>query len=141
MDRTRPMLLQCLKMIRRAVAFILLKVILRIHLCILIHHPVPRHLCDDTGRRDGQTPPIPLDDSCLPDRKLRKRLGREGLRLPVGKVRPAEAVFDLPHDRLAVQTDDGGVLMTAGNYWVCPKCKTRNPKSKVECKECGTIRP
>ena len=39
-----------------------------------------------------------------------------------------------------IPTDDGGVLTTSGSYWVCPKCKTRNPRSKVECRECGTIR-
>ena len=39
-----------------------------------------------------------------------------------------------------IQTPDGGVLATAGNFWVCPKCKTRNPMSKVECKECGNVR-
>jgi hypothetical protein len=26
------------------------------------------------------------------------------------------------------------------NSWQCPKCKTLNPKSRIECKECGTIR-
>ena len=26
------------------------------------------------------------------------------------------------------------------DYWICPNCKTRNPKSKVECKECGKVR-
>ena len=36
-------------------------------------------------------------------------------------------------------TSDGGVL-TSGSYWTCPKCKTRNSLSKIECKECGTIR-
>ena len=39
-----------------------------------------------------------------------------------------------------IQTSDGGVIATAGSYWICPKCKNRNPMSKVECKECGTIR-
>lgn len=39
-----------------------------------------------------------------------------------------------------IRTEDGGVKMTATNYWICPKCKNRNPFSKVECKECGTIR-
>ena len=29
----------------------------------------------------------------------------------------------------------------SGSYWVCPKCKTRNPNSKIECKECGEINP
>lgn len=24
--------------------------------------------------------------------------------------------------------------------WECPKCHTKNPFSKVECKECGTVR-
>ena len=36
-------------------------------------------------------------------------------------------------------TSDGGV-QTLGSYWTCPKCKARNPMSKVECKECGNIR-
>ena len=27
------------------------------------------------------------------------------------------------------------------NYWTCPKCKTRNPISKIECRECGAIKP
>ena len=27
------------------------------------------------------------------------------------------------------------------SYWVCPKCNTKNPRSKVECRECGTTRP
>lgn len=39
-----------------------------------------------------------------------------------------------------IKTEDGGIKMTTTNYWVCPKCKTRNPFSKIECKECGTIR-
>ena len=39
-----------------------------------------------------------------------------------------------------IQTSDGGFIPTAGNYWTCPKCKNRNPMSKVECRECGTIR-
>ena len=39
-----------------------------------------------------------------------------------------------------IKTEDGGTILTAGNYWVCPKCKNRNPMSKVECRECGTIR-
>ena len=39
-----------------------------------------------------------------------------------------------------IRTDDGGVLMTGTSYWECPKCKTRNPFSKVACRECGTIR-
>ena len=25
------------------------------------------------------------------------------------------------------------------NYWTCPKCKARNPISKIECRECGAI--
>lgn len=37
------------------------------------------------------------------------------------------------------KTSDGGTL-TAGSYWTCPQCKTRNPMSKIECKECGQIR-
>ena len=36
-------------------------------------------------------------------------------------------------------TSDGGTL-TSGSYWICPNCKTRNPMSKVECKECGNVR-
>lgn len=39
-----------------------------------------------------------------------------------------------------IQTEDGGVKMTSTNYWVCPKCKTHNPFSKIECKECGHVR-
>ena len=39
-----------------------------------------------------------------------------------------------------IKTSDGGVQMTSGSYWTCPKCKNRNPLSKVECRECGTIR-
>lgn len=39
-----------------------------------------------------------------------------------------------------IKTEDGGTILTASDYWICPKCKTRNPRSKVECKECGTIR-
>lgn len=39
-----------------------------------------------------------------------------------------------------IKTEDGGVMLTAGNFWVCPKCKNRNPMSKVECRECGTVR-
>ena len=31
--------------------------------------------------------------------------------------------------------------LSSGNYWVCPKCKTKNPRSKVECSECGEVRP
>ena len=38
------------------------------------------------------------------------------------------------------ETSDGGIL-TTGSYWTCPKCKTRNPMSKIECRECGEIRP
>ncbi len=26
------------------------------------------------------------------------------------------------------------------NSWQCPKCKTLNPKSRIECRECGTVR-
>ena len=37
------------------------------------------------------------------------------------------------------KTSDGGTL-TSGSYWTCPDCKTRNPMSKVECKECGKVR-
>lgn len=40
----------------------------------------------------------------------------------------------------AVPTEDGGMRLTGTSYWVCPKCKNRNPFSKIECKECGTIR-
>ena len=36
-------------------------------------------------------------------------------------------------------TSDGGTL-TSGSYWTCPNCKTRNPMSKIECKECGKVR-
>lgn len=38
------------------------------------------------------------------------------------------------------KTEDGGVQLNSGHYWTCPKCKTRNPYSKIECKECGTLR-
>ena len=37
------------------------------------------------------------------------------------------------------KTSDGGTL-TSGSYWTCPNCNTRNPMSKVECKECGKVR-
>ena len=40
-----------------------------------------------------------------------------------------------------IQTEDGGIKLTSTNYWVCPKCKNRNPYSKIECRECGEIRP
>ena len=40
-----------------------------------------------------------------------------------------------------IKTEDGGVQMTASNSWVCPHCKTRNPRSKVMCSECGATRP
>ncbi len=39
-----------------------------------------------------------------------------------------------------IRTEDGGVKMTSTNYWTCPKCKSRNPFSKIECRECGNIR-
>lgn len=39
-----------------------------------------------------------------------------------------------------IQTEDGDVVMTSTNYWVCPNCKNRNPFSKIECKECGYVR-
>lgn len=45
-----------------------------------------------------------------------------------------------PSVPMGIQTEDGGVQMTATNYWVCPNCKTRNPFSKIECKECGHVR-
>lgn len=39
-----------------------------------------------------------------------------------------------------IRTDDGGVKLTSGSYWVCPKCKAHNPFSKIECRECGHVR-
>ncbi len=45
-----------------------------------------------------------------------------------------------PAKGLGIPTADGGVQLTAGNSWVCPNCKTRNPFSKIECKECGHVR-
>ncbi len=38
-------------------------------------------------------------------------------------------------------SSETGAYLSSNNYWVCPKCKNRNPRSKVECKECGTLRP
>lgn len=35
---------------------------------------------------------------------------------------------------------DSNDQVSRGLYWVCPKCKTRNSYSKIECKECGTLR-
>ena len=37
-----------------------------------------------------------------------------------------------------IKTSDGGVTPTS--FWTCPKCKNRNPMSKIECRECGTLR-
>lgn len=37
------------------------------------------------------------------------------------------------------KTEDGGTL-TSGSYWTCPGCQTRNPMSKVTCKQCGKVR-
>ena len=35
---------------------------------------------------------------------------------------------------------DNDTPMARGSYWTCPKCKTRNPFSRIECKECGELR-
>lgn len=35
---------------------------------------------------------------------------------------------------------DSGIVMTAQNSWTCPKCKARNPRSRIECSECGYVR-
>ena len=41
---------------------------------------------------------------------------------------------------VGIKTEDGGSQMISNNYWVCPNCKSRNPASKVECRECGHVR-
>lgn len=38
-----------------------------------------------------------------------------------------------------IKTSDGGTI-TSGSYWTCPGCQTRNPMSKVTCKQCGKVR-
>ena len=63
-----------------------------------------------------------------------------GLGLVVEKVEYGPSVPSSGYMSGGIKTEDGGVTMTAGNYWVCPDCKTRNPMSKIECKECGKVR-
>jgi hypothetical protein len=48
-----------------AVAFVLLEAILWKMRAKVTHHSIPRHLGDDTGRRDAQTVAIPIDDRRL----------------------------------------------------------------------------
>ena len=33
------------------------------------------------------------------------------------------------------------VFVSSDNCWICSKCRTSNPNSKVECRNCGAIRP
>ena len=33
------------------------------------------------------------------------------------------------------------VFVSSDNSWVCSKCHTSNPNSKVECRNCGAIKP
>ena len=39
-----------------------------------------------------------------------------------------------------IRLSDGGVKVTAGQSWTCPKCQTINSRSRVTCCECGTSR-
>ena len=36
---------------------------------------------------------------------------------------------------------DVAMAYNSRDAWSCPKCKTMNPKSRIECRECGTLRP
>ena len=45
---------------------------------------------------------------------------------------------------MVLEKDDAGRDVarsySSADSWSCPKCKALNPNSKIECRECGTIR-
>lgn len=38
------------------------------------------------------------------------------------------------------EKEDSGSGIPAADSWICPDCGTVNPKSKIECHECGRLR-
>lgn len=38
-------------------------------------------------------------------------------------------------------SNTSSVLHDPGSKWVCPKCRATNPRSRIECKQCGQLRP
>ena len=38
------------------------------------------------------------------------------------------------------EKDDSDRKMDPIETWICPNCRTVNPKSKIECHECGTLK-
>lgn len=39
-----------------------------------------------------------------------------------------------------IKTENHSEALSGKDYWVCDKCKNRNPVNKIQCRNCGAIR-